>query len=586
MADSPLPLLTQDRFELCEGSNENEDISNRCLLGKVLAAKPLNQQVVSNILLVAKMTKQNAEFIGKRLGNLIGVEAMHEGLLLNRSYLHIRVEMDVTKPLPLGFFLQHNSSPGSEQLETWVCYKYEKLADFCYDCGRVGHVNSVCKFVSRKEGKKSSYGPDLRTSRAPRLNMPLDQVKHWVDEAEIRVQALSQGRSVAARKDIPLGVSTSPADEVVIEPGGRAVLSDLHIEGGKVDTSESTIPRVVLGAMGEARETGPNLSSSRIAWPEPSYFVMEPSDQLIPLVEAQQTLDQFEPFFEIGIEEIRANSSTQLSLLALSVDHCRALNLSSRSKGQSIIYGCGSKGSLRGRPKGKLNRLTHKDAVGSSDTPISKTALSALFCQVLWVAWFIWKSRNALVFNHQPVDPLSVTFQASSNRAEFEACALKIGSRVAASLGVAAVPIPCSNLAWTPPPFGCLKANCDVAIKPGTSNLCYSLCYSCCKGHLIEGDFQKVAVHSVMQGEALAVRKACLMAQALNLSQVKIASDNKSLILLCVLENAPPWDYALIINDIRCLAEICNFSFLWSPQLANKAAHWTARAALKGMLPV
>ncbi|KAF5947497.1 hypothetical protein HYC85_013454 [Camellia sinensis] len=238
MVDSLLPLPTQDRFELCEGSDENEDISNRCLLGKILASKSLNQQAVSNILLdawrsrakleisswsensflfqfedledhrrvlaeapwsvmgnllvlqplsarvsasemvfhwspfwvqvhglpVAKMTKQNAEFIGKRLGNLIGVEAMHEGLLLNRSYLRIKMEIDVTKPLPLGFFLQHNSSSGSEQMETWVHYKYEKLADFCYDCGRIGHVNSVCKFVSREEGKNSLYGPDLRNS--------------------------------------------------------------------------------------------------------------------------------------------------------------------------------------------------------------------------------------------------------------------------------------------------------------------------------------------------------------------------------------------------------------------------------------
>ncbi|KAL7186404.1 hypothetical protein ACSBR2_028201 [Camellia fascicularis] len=286
MANSPLPLLTQDWFELCEGSDENEDISNCCLLGKILASKSLNQHAVSNILLVAKMTKQNAEFIGKRLGNLIGVEAMHEGLLLNRTYLRIKVEMDVTKPLPLGFFLQHNSSPGSEQMETW--------------------------FVSREEGKNSPYGPNLQTSRAPRSSMPLEQVKHWVDEAEMRVQALSQGRSAVTRRvdsggaevgaphsitapnvvvpdvrDIHLGVSIGLADEEVIGPCGRAVLSDPHIEGGKLVTNESMIPGVVLGATGEAMETGPNLLSSSIAGPGPSYFVTEPSDQLIPLVEAQ-----------------------------------------------------------------------------------------------------------------------------------------------------------------------------------------------------------------------------------------------------------------------------------------------------------
>ncbi|KAL7183556.1 hypothetical protein ACSBR2_025868 [Camellia fascicularis] len=123
-------------------------------------------------------------------------------------------------------------------------------------------------------------------------------------------------------------------------------------------------------------------------------------------------------------------------------------------------------------------------------------------------------------------------------------------------------------------------------MEPGISNVVIAVLFRDCKGHLIEGDFQKVAVHSVMQGEALAVRKACLMAQALNLSKVEIASDNKTVILLCVSENAPPWDCAPIINDIRRLAESCNFSFLWSPRSANEAAHWTARVSLKGMLPV
>ncbi|KAL7183558.1 hypothetical protein ACSBR2_025870 [Camellia fascicularis] len=328
MTDSLLPLSTQDRFELCEGSDENEDISNRCLLGKILASKSLNQQAVSNILSDAWRPRAKLE-ISSRSEN--------------------RMEMDVTKPLPLGFFLQYKSSYGSEQMETWVHYKYEKLADFCYDCGRIGHVNSMCKFISREEGKNSPYGPDLRTSRAPRLNMPLEQFKHWVDEAEMRVQALSQERSAVVRRvdlggaevgaphstvapnvvvhdvwDIPLGVSIGPIDEEVVGPGGRAVLSNLHIEGGKVATIESTIPGVALGATGEATETGPNLSSSSIVGPRPSYFVMEPSDQLIPLVEAQQTLDQFEPLFEIGIEEIRVNSPIQLDMLAPKVDRCMA----------------------------------------------------------------------------------------------------------------------------------------------------------------------------------------------------------------------------------------------------------------------
>ncbi|KAI8030217.1 Uncharacterized protein LOK49_LG01G00985 [Camellia lanceoleosa] len=138
---------------------------------------------------VAKMTRQNGQIIGHRIGKLIGVEAMHDGLLLSRSYLRLRVDVDFTKPLPLGFFLQKK---GPEENDTWVSYKYEKLPDFCYDCGRVGHVRVACKFVSRAEGAQSGYGPGLRTGRAPMLAISDAQLRHWVDMAEERVWTLQQ----------------------------------------------------------------------------------------------------------------------------------------------------------------------------------------------------------------------------------------------------------------------------------------------------------------------------------------------------------------------------------------------------------
>lgn len=135
----------------------------------------------------AKLTRQNGEIIGRRIGNLLGVEALHDSILLERSFLRIRVEVDVTKPLPLGFILRLK---GPQVKETWVSYKYEKLSDFCYDCGRIGHNNSSYKFVSREEGKKFGYGPELRTSRASRLDIPMQEVCKWVDKAEERVRNL------------------------------------------------------------------------------------------------------------------------------------------------------------------------------------------------------------------------------------------------------------------------------------------------------------------------------------------------------------------------------------------------------------
>lgn len=46
-----------DSFELLEGTDECDDVSHRCLVGKVLAPKLLNKPAVSNILLGAWKTR-------------------------------------------------------------------------------------------------------------------------------------------------------------------------------------------------------------------------------------------------------------------------------------------------------------------------------------------------------------------------------------------------------------------------------------------------------------------------------------------------------------------------------------------------
>ncbi|CAL5441364.1 unnamed protein product [Camellia sinensis] len=75
------------------------------------------------------------------------------------------------------------------------------------------------------------------------------------------------------------------------------------------------------------------------------------------------------------------------------------------------------------------------------------------------------------------------------------------------------------------------------------------------------------------------------MARSLNLSQVEIVGDNKTVISHCVSEVVPPWECAPIIEDIRSLAIQCNFSFLWTPCEANSAANWATRTFLNGVLP-
>ncbi|KAL7205888.1 hypothetical protein ACSBR2_018744 [Camellia fascicularis] len=234
-----------EAFELSEVTNECEDVSPQCLVGKILAPKILNKPAVTNILLaawksragvvvtpwkeniflfqfedledrsrvlqeapwsvignllvllplplgkaideldfrwspfwvqvhglpLAKMTRAYGEVIGSRIGRLVEVEAPSEGLLIHRSFLRLRVEVDITKPLLQGFILYRRDSSGPVGEGLKVYYKYEKLSEFCYDCSRIRHDKMACKFVSREEGLQSGYGPNLRTRPARSLHL-------------------------------------------------------------------------------------------------------------------------------------------------------------------------------------------------------------------------------------------------------------------------------------------------------------------------------------------------------------------------------------------------------------------------------
>ncbi|KAI8549937.1 hypothetical protein RHMOL_Rhmol06G0064100 [Rhododendron molle] len=52
--------------------------------------------------------------------------------------------------------------------------------------------------VNREEGLSSGYGPDLRTGRARRAPIPIEEIRQQVDEAEIRVENLLRSRPVLA----------------------------------------------------------------------------------------------------------------------------------------------------------------------------------------------------------------------------------------------------------------------------------------------------------------------------------------------------------------------------------------------------
>ena len=89
---------------------------------------PLNRQKKSNLLM-----------IGRFIGRVTDIDLSGSGGGQWRNFVKVRVEMDISTPLLSGFPMDR------EQLSVlWIPLKYEKLGNFCYGCGRLGHEQRDC----------------------------------------------------------------------------------------------------------------------------------------------------------------------------------------------------------------------------------------------------------------------------------------------------------------------------------------------------------------------------------------------------------------------------------------------------------
>ncbi|CAL9016473.1 unnamed protein product [Prunus brigantina] len=105
------------------------------------------------------LTAGNALEIGEKLGEVIEVEDPWEKG--SRGFLRMRVLVDSNNPLPQGFWL-----PRAEGQSTWVEFKYERLSDFCFNCGKLGHLYRNCSSNRSQLDtfEETAYGEWMKTS--------------------------------------------------------------------------------------------------------------------------------------------------------------------------------------------------------------------------------------------------------------------------------------------------------------------------------------------------------------------------------------------------------------------------------------
>ncbi|XP_028099060.1 uncharacterized protein LOC114298654 [Camellia sinensis] len=206
----------------------------------------------------------------------------------------------------------------------------------------------------------------------------------------------------------------------------------------------------------------------------------------------------------------------------------------------------------------------------------------ASLSKIATVGWFIWKSRNEFVFNNLPVDPMATLHRIAHSWTESTDLFSTITPQEHRPTSMSSSPVS----GWIPANFGSFKINCDASFCQRTSRAAIAAVVRDSNGQLIDGNAKTVSASSASQAEACAVRMACLMVKAHNLSFVEIESDNQMVIKLCVSEQVPPWELSAIILDIRHFASVYHLSFSWTHRSNNRVAHWVATSQASQVLPV
>lgn len=89
-----------------------------------------------------------AKKIGEAFGEFLEVDYDQENFCWGES-LRIKILMDITKSLRRGVWIEL----GENQESLWIQAKYERLPDFCYGCGRIGHIIKECRTLNKETDK-------------------------------------------------------------------------------------------------------------------------------------------------------------------------------------------------------------------------------------------------------------------------------------------------------------------------------------------------------------------------------------------------------------------------------------------------
>ncbi|KAM2931996.1 hypothetical protein FF1_040127 [Malus domestica] len=144
-----------------------------------------------------------------KLASAIGQVEEVENPSLARGFLRAKVIVDTSKPLLTGCWL-----PRKQNQETWLEFRYERLQDFCYKCGRIGHTNMDCSFEQHRGGG-NGYGDWLKAT-------PIQEI---IDRPRSKYSNPSGRRTVGTKRSMVGGGGWQRVRDTATQSGEAQVVS-------------------------------------------------------------------------------------------------------------------------------------------------------------------------------------------------------------------------------------------------------------------------------------------------------------------------------------------------------------------------
>ncbi|XP_059454884.1 uncharacterized protein LOC132185076 [Corylus avellana] len=185
--------------------------------------------------------------------DLVTVENANDNLKPSRkSFLRIRVLLNLLNPLVPGF--THHRPP---KAPLWVQYKYERLSDYCYTCGRLGHLSFSCP-VDPKPPDHGRYGDKLKAS-PPNTNRVVQLIQPR------RQMSVIEGSNELAIVPVPNQPSTESTH--FSTPGHPHQTHQDHSTSSRsFPNPQEFLFRKFFGSRGGGLQSAPTSSMKVLAW--------------------------------------------------------------------------------------------------------------------------------------------------------------------------------------------------------------------------------------------------------------------------------------------------------------------------------